>query len=114
MGESIELDRGVVVLAVPERIDVSNTREIVAPVRREIEAGRRAFVFDFQQTQAMDSTALGALVQIFKSVTAEGGSMILFGVGDAVGRVLSITRLDTVFTLSSTREDAVLRLKHLG
>ena len=111
MGGSIELEQGVVVLTVPVRVDVSNTREIIAPVRQEILAGHRAIVLDLRRTQAIDSTALGALVQIFKSVSAQGGKLILADVGDAVRRILSMTRLDTVFTLSSSRADAVMQLR---
>lgn len=107
---SMELDSGVAVFVLPTRIDVSNTRELVSPVRQAMAGGHRRVVLDFSRTEAMDSTALGALVQVYKSLTAEGGLLILTGVGDAVRRVLSITRLDSVFTLYATRAEAVASL----
>ncbi len=107
---SMELDSGVAVFELPMRIDVSNTRELVTPVRQAIASGYRRVVLDFSSTEAIDSTALGALVQVYKSLTAAGGLLILTGVGDAVRRVLSITRLDSVFTLYATRAEAVASL----
>lgn len=94
------------VFALPERVDAYNTRDLVGPIREAIEAGARCVVLDLSRTQSMDSTALGALVQILKVLRADGGELRLAAVGDAVSRVLSITRLDQVFSIFRTLEAA--------
>jgi anti-sigma B factor antagonist len=94
------------VFTLPERVDAYNTRELVTPIREAIDAGARCVVLDLSSTQSMDSTALGALVQILKALRAEGGELRLAAVGDAVSRVLSITRLDQVFSIFRTLEAA--------
>lgn len=94
------------VFAAPERVDAYNTRDLVGPIREAIEAGARCVVLDLSKTQSMDSTALGALVQVLKLLRAEGGELRLAAVGDAVSRVLSITRLDQVFGVYRTLEAA--------
>ena len=104
------LVQGVLVFCLPSRVDVSNTRDLVQPVRQAIQEGQRKIALDFTGTQSVDSTALGALVQVFKMLRSEGGDLMLCCVSDAVHRVFSITRLDQVFTLCSSREDAIARL----
>lgn len=94
------------VFALPERVDAYNTRDFVGPIREAIDTGARCVVLDLSRTQSMDSTALGALVQILKALRAEGGELRLAEVGDAVSRVLSITRLDQVFSIFRTLEAA--------
>ncbi len=94
------------VFVVPERVDAYNTRDLIGPVREAIEAGERCIVLDFSRTQSMDSTALGALVQMLKTLRASGGELRLAAVGDAVSRVLSITRLDQVFSIYATLDAA--------
>jgi len=94
------------VFSVPERVDAYNTRDLIGPVREAIEAGERCIVLDFSRTQSMDSTALGALVQMLKTLRASGGELRLASVGDAVSRVLSITRLDQVFDIYATLDAA--------
>jgi anti-sigma B factor antagonist len=94
------------VFAVPERVDAYNTRDLIGPVKEAIEAGERCIVLDFSRTQSMDSTALGALVQMLKTLRSSGGELRLAAVGDAVSRVLSITRLDQVFSIYATLDAA--------
>lgn len=94
------------VFTLPERVDAYNTRDLVGPIREAIEAGARCIVLDLSSTQSMDSTALGALVQILKVLRADGGELRLASVGDAVSRVLSITRLDQVFSIFRTLDAA--------
>lgn len=94
------------VFDVPERVDAYNTRELMAPILEQVQRGARCVVLDFSKTQAMDSTALGALVQVFKALRAEGGELRLACVGDAVARVLSITRLDHVFRVYNSVDAA--------
>lgn len=101
-------DVGPRVFTAPERVDAYNTRELVGPIREAIDAGVRCVVLDLSKTQSMDSTALGALVQLLKLLRAEGGELRLAGVGDAVSRVLSITRLDEVFAVYRTLDAACI------
>lgn len=82
----------------------------MAPILEQVQRGTRRVVLDFSKTQAMDSTALGALVQVFKALKAEGGELCLACVGDAVARVLSITRLDHVFKVYGSVEAACSEL----
>lgn len=105
------MEGGVAVYALPVRVDVSNTRDLVLPVRQGILSGQRQVVLDFSATQAVDSTALGALVQLLKAVKAAGGELVLCGVSDSVQRVFSITRLDQVFVRVMTRPEAVAKLQ---
>lgn len=103
-----EIRPGVVVLTVARRVDVSNTRALVDAVNERIAAGQTRVILDFANTEAIDSTALGALVQIFKMLQGAGGKLVLAEVGEAIRRLLSITRLESVFTLAASREAAVL------
>jgi anti-sigma B factor antagonist len=104
---SMDVQAGIALFALPERLDVSNTRELMLPIKQGIEGGHRRVVLDFERTQAMDSTALGALVQVYKALKAEGGELVLCNVGDAVRRVLTITRLDQILTLCADRSEAL-------
>ncbi|MEN9578676.1 MAG: hypothetical protein RJA70_1685 [Pseudomonadota bacterium] len=95
------------ILVVPIRVDLSNVRELTSPIAEALGAGAIHVVLDFSVTEAVDSTALGALVQIHKKVQAAQGQLVLFGVGDSVRRVLALTRLDSVFKLASNRSEAL-------
>lgn len=94
------------IFVVPARVDLGNVRDLTSPIKQAVSEGTTHFALDFSTTESIDSTALGALVQIYKGLQAHQGRMVLFGVGDAVRRVLSLTRLDTVFHMAATESEA--------
>ena len=60
---------------------------------------------DFSQVRVLASMALGMLVAVRKNVKEGGGRMVIFGAtGESLQRVMSVTRLNTLFPIVDTRE----------
>jgi anti-anti-sigma factor len=95
-----------IIVSLPPRLDVSNAKPLVEAVRSSIEQRNYFYVFDFSGTETIDSTALGAIIQLYKSVKSHDGDLRLFRVGDGVKRVLAITRIDRVFSLFDSLDEA--------
>ncbi len=70
-------------------------------------SGSKKIVLDLKGTEIVDSTALGAIVKVHTSLQTSGGVLVLAGVGDGIRRVLSMTRLDRVFTIVASVDAAV-------
>lgn len=87
------------VVQLPNRVDVSNARSFVDVLQSELDSEHWELILDLAQTQAIDSTALGAMIQVFKTLKAQGGHLYLCNVGSGVRRVLAITRVDRVFPI---------------
>ncbi|MCH2110061.1 MAG: STAS domain-containing protein [Polyangiaceae bacterium] len=103
----VDYEGGVCVVQPPERVDVSNAAHLLEVIQQEVASGHRAILVDLGRTDTLDSTALGALVQAYKWLQTGNGSLALVAVGEPVRRVLSLTRLDDVFTLYAERSEAV-------
>ena len=69
--------------------------------------GVRHFIVDLTAADYLDSTALGALVGVLKRVAPDGGSVRLLSPQPRVRRVFEITRLDQVFPIHATEQEAV-------
>jgi anti-sigma B factor antagonist len=97
----------VLVLIIDEkRLDASKAPMLREEVSRRIDAGNHLLVFDLSETQFMDSSGLGALVTCLKRLGPSGG-MAIAGVGGAVARLFALTRMDKVFALHKTVDEAV-------
>lgn len=92
------------VVTLPARVDASNTKSLVEAVTG---SGSKKLVLDLARTEVVDSTALGAIVKVHTSLQTSGGTLVLAGVGDGIRRVLSMTRLDRVFTIVASVDAAV-------
>jgi anti-sigma B factor antagonist len=64
-------------------------------------------VLDFLNVAHMSSSALGMLITLHKRLREKGGLMRLCNIRPAIQEVFVITRLDEVFRICPTRQDAV-------
>jgi anti-sigma B factor antagonist len=68
-------------------------------VRRALSGGERRLVLNLRDVFYMDSAGLGQLVTVYTTVMTAGGKLRLLSPGPRVRHLLSITKLDTVFTI---------------
>ena len=92
------------VVTLPARVDAANTKLLVEAVTT---SKATKVVLDMKGTDIVDSTALGAIVKVHTSLEGAGGKLVLCGVGDGIRRVLTMTRLDRVFTITADVDAAV-------
>jgi anti-sigma B factor antagonist len=80
-------------------------------LRKEVLAAARAVsppcvVLDLDQVWFCDSSALRALIAVFKVIRADGGRLILARPPDHLRRILSRAGLDRYFTIRDTVDEA--------
>lgn len=110
--EMIELNNEqdvAVIKPTVKRLDAAVALAFKTEVLKVVESGQTRLVLDLDQVQFMDSSGLGSLVSILKGIGNRGQ----IGVCHVKGAVLSLfqlTRMDKVFDISDTKEQAVQRL----
>src|ERR1051326_847488 len=98
---------GVVVVGVDGQLIVGNRQELKQKVLDALEEGSRKFVIDFSKTGYIDSSGLGVLVSLSKKIREQGGELRLADLNDDLKTLFELTKLDTLFQISDTRERAV-------
>lgn len=71
------------------------------------EDGRKKIVLDFTVVEYLSSAALGKLITMNKKVKAVSGTLKLSNIRPEILEVFTITRLDKMFDIVSTTEDAL-------
>jgi anti-sigma B factor antagonist len=74
-----------------------------------ISEGNRSIVLDMRDVSFIDSSGLGALVSSLK-VIGQDGDLVLSGTGGTVASMFKLTRMDKVFRMFGTTEEAVAAL----
>jgi anti-sigma B factor antagonist len=106
--ETLEGDRHVV--AVRGEIDLFTAPELKSTLLGAIDAGRTRIVVDLSETTFLDSTALGVLIGAVKRLRTRDGVLTLVNIDPNIAKTFEITGLDQIFTITSTREEAVAAL----
>jgi len=63
-------------------------------------------IIDLTKVDFVDSAGLGQLVSALKLCVHHNGNLMLVGVNESISDLLRITKLDTVFRVYSTVDDA--------
>ena len=98
---------GVVVVAVDGQLIVGNRQELKQQILDALEAGDRRFLIDFTRTGYIDSSGLGVLVSLSKKIRDQGGDLRLAGLNEDLKTLFELTKLDTLFAISDTPEEAL-------
>ena len=69
--------------------------------------GARNVVIDFSSMEYFGSSVLESLLRLWKSVERSGGTMALANVSEIGREVLQISRLDKIWSIHATREEAI-------
>jgi anti-sigma B factor antagonist len=107
MGFSATKQRGVYLVNVDGQLIVGNRQELKAAVQEALDQGERKFLIDFSKTGYIDSSGLGALVSISKRVREQGGELRLSGLNEDLRSLFELTKLDTLFSIAETADQAL-------
>ena len=107
MSFSIKKQDDVVVVDVEGQLIVGNRQELKQKVLDELERGERKFLIDFSQTGYIDSSGLGVLVSLSKKIREQGGDLRLAGLNEDLQTLFELTKLDTLFAITRTAQEAL-------
>mgnify|MGYP001034676283 CR=1 FL=1 len=88
----------------------STQQQFKDAILKLLEQGQKHIVLDFSHVRNVNSAGLGSLITLFSRTRSVGGEFILAAVPQNVRNLLHITRLDTVFVIVDTVEEALKRL----
>jgi len=102
-----EKEEGGILIVKPldGRLDSAEAGDFKEKLHAHIDAGNKKLVLDLEKVEFVDSSGLGAIIACRKKMGTEG-ELVIAGASDAVVGLFQLTRMDRVFRLFSTTEEA--------
>lgn len=97
----------VTVVEVEGQLIVGNRQDLKQKVVEQVDKGARKILIDFSRTGYIDSSGLGVLVSLARRIRDAGGELRLACLHDELQTLFELTKLDTLFQISKTREHAL-------
>jgi anti-sigma B factor antagonist len=107
--EEITINNALVVRVLENRIVADVAPQFKQALIGYIKSGNKNIVLDLSGVAFIDSSGLGALIGSLKAM-GEDGELVLCSVRDTVFTMLKLTRMDKVFKVFSTIEEATAAL----
>jgi anti-sigma B factor antagonist len=98
--------RYLVVTILEDRLGADRALSFKESLTQLIDNGHRAFVVDFSQVTFIDSSGLGAILSIAKRL-GTAGDFLIAGTCETVGSMFKLTRMNRIFPMFSTVEEAL-------
>jgi len=108
---SLRHQDNIPVLDVVGEIDIYTTPQFKEAVSEAIDQNKPAIVINMAQVTYMDSSGFGTLLSATKRLRPLDGALYLSGCNEAIQRMLQITRLNTIFGVYATEEEAIAAAK---
>ncbi len=89
-------------------IDLHNSPELRAAIRAILAKSLpKRLILNLSQVPYMDSSALAVLIEALQKLRPSGGRVMLVGLQPRVKGLLEIARLDTIFVLAASEQQAL-------
>lgn len=104
----------VSVLTLTGEIDLHASPALRAALHACANAKDRFLLIDFSAVEYIDSSGLATLIEYLREAKKFGGTLGLFGLQKKVRTIFDLVRLNELFPIADTREQALKALKAPG
>ena len=99
-----------IVAALRGEIDLHNSPQVRAALLKYLEEGKpKKLILNLGEVPYMDSSAIAVLVEALQKMRKVGGKVFLTNLQPRVKGLLEIARLDSIFGISATEEEALAK-----
>lgn len=96
-----------------ELIDRNEGQRIMDEVNILSEEGQNKFILELSELKYVNSTGLNVLINILTKSRKSGGDLVISGISKKVQELLLITKLNSVFNVTETTEEAIEKFNEL-
>ncbi len=108
---SYEIIDGVKVISFDgDSLDVNHAKEIHHELL-DLLKSHELVLFNLSKIEFMDSSGLGVILSSKRQMNKKGGELGIFGVGKHVANLFRIVRMDSLFALDKSEEDALKAIR---
>ena len=111
--ETEKIDQAFIFTPVVRRLDASVALRFKEAIAEVIKQGECALILDLSRVDFIDSSCLGALISVLKSLSGKG-QLVLCALNANIKAMFALTRMDRVFTLCADRSEALAVINEGG
>lgn len=101
----------IIIQLTGELIDRNQATALLEEIEAAISNGATKFVLNLQGLKYVNSSGLNVLINILTKARKAGGDLAICCVNKKISELMAITKLDSIFNVSSDEEAAYSKLK---
>ncbi len=105
----ITSSNGLPVIAISGEIDMSSSPALRSHLLEFVQKKTPTLFIDFREVSYIDSSGIATFVEGLRGMMPYGGKLKFVGIPDKIGEIFSFSKLDRVFEIYGTIDDALNR-----
>ena len=105
--KNVRRQQQAVIIEVAGNIDLATSPMFQQGIIKLLSDKPERVIINFSEVPYMDSSGIASLVKVLSQVRANGASLHLVALTPRVRSLFEITRLDTVFSIHDTEQEAL-------
>ena len=97
---------GINVMFTGKSLDFSNVNDFKAAIRTAV-TNHHLVLVDMKTLQFVDSSGLGAMLSLLRTMNDKGGSLKLYNIQKPVLALFELVKMNRLFAIFETKEDAL-------
>lgn len=102
-----KVDTATVFMLEGKLLNEQQTTPIREKISAELSGSQKKFIFDLKGIEFVNSACLNFLVSARNRITEQGGEVVLCNVSDQLKKLLTLTRLQSLFKIAGKTSDAI-------
>ncbi|MFO1471912.1 MAG: STAS domain-containing protein [Turneriella sp.] len=105
------IDPETLVFILNGEISLYNSQTLRKEIDKNMTQGIRNFLLDFTNVSMIDSSGIGALFAITRTLSARSGRVSIFGASSYVRKIFEMTRVVNYLSLTETLDETLAGLR---
>ncbi|CND84866.1 STAS domain-containing protein [Yersinia nurmii] len=111
--ETKTIDNVLVITPLIRRLDASVSLKFKEDIQAMIAQGTNNILLDFNRVDFIDSSCLGALVSLLKTLNGKG-ELAICSLNKNIHGMFKLTRMDRIFTIGTNQPDTLQQMHSIS
>ena len=98
--------QGIDIIQLEGDLDFHSSPDVRREMTKLADKQSKKVLVDLEKVNYIDSSGLATFVELFQKMKRFGGQLVLFNLSQGVRSVFEISKLDSIFKLAKSQQDA--------
>lgn len=92
-------------------LEDSILKELLQKIEKELNKTKGKVILNLSELDYINSTGINFFIKVLTKARIHGGDLVFYGISGSVKTIVQIAKMDEVFTIVETKEEAITNFK---
>jgi len=99
---------GIILVSIEGKVlEESILTDLLSKIEKELNKTKGKIVLNLTKLDYINSTGINFFIKVLTKARTHGGDLVFYGITGSVKTVVQISKMDEVFTIADTQEEAL-------